>query len=78
MKGIRSYFSLDLSAATDRLPISLQKEILNRLIPTSSKNFGDMWGNILVNRDYHLKDDRFDVDQGFRYSVGQPMGALSS
>jgi len=41
MKGIKSFFSLDLSAATDRLPVSLQKEILNELIPTPSKDFGE-------------------------------------
>lgn len=38
--GIRSFFSLDLSAATDRLPISIQTEILNDLVPTSQKDFG--------------------------------------
>jgi len=40
MPGIRSYFSLDLSAATDRLPISIQKLILSDLI-RFYPNFGE-------------------------------------
>jgi hypothetical protein len=76
--GIRSYFSLDLSAATDRLPISIQKLLLNNLIKFPTGNFGDLWGDILVNRDYKLSSTEFNVHSNFRYAVGQPMGALSS
>nr|QIR30239.1 RNA-dependent RNA polymerase [Plasmopara viticola lesion associated mitovirus 16] len=76
--GIRSYFSLDLSAATDRLPLSIQMNLLNDLIPTDKSNFGSLWGKILVDRDYRLKSDEHDINTILRYSVGQPMGALSS
>jgi hypothetical protein len=76
--GIKSYFSLDLSSATDRLPISIQSLLLTNLIPTPGWDFGKIWADILVNRTYWLSSKEYDVDQGFRYSVGQPMGALSS
>jgi hypothetical protein len=43
-------FGYDLTAATDRLPLSLQIAILNALVPT----LGDIWGVILVGRPYML------------------------
>lgn len=75
--GIRSYFSLDLSAATDRLPLSIQALLLDNLIPTSYR-FGQVWAKLLVDRDYVLKSEEFGISDSFRYAVGQPMGALSS
>lgn len=60
------FYSLDLSAATDRLPVSLQKDILNCL-----GLCGTEWKNIL-NRPYYY------MGVPFHYSVGQPMGAYSS
>nr|QIP68030.1 RNA-dependent RNA polymerase [Erysiphales associated mitovirus 1] len=69
-------YSLDLSAATDRLPIMLQSVILNKIHP----ELGENWANLLVNRDYAvsphptLKEGRSHI----RYAVGQPMGAYSS
>lgn len=58
--------SLDLSAATDRLPIALQVQILSELgYP------GHLWKVIL--------DREWDSEIGpLRYAVGQPMGAYSS
>lgn len=73
----RGLYSLDLSAATDRLPVSLQAEFLNILVK-DVPGFGSRWSRILVNRDYHLLSKQFEIDQIVRYSVGQPMGALSS
>jgi len=67
-------YGFDLSAATDRLPISSQKAILNSLF-----GIGDMWGSILVNRDYIISKNNYGIpEQSLRYEVGQPMGALSS
>jgi hypothetical protein len=63
-------YSLDLSSATDRLPIDLQVNIINFMWP----EVGDKWKNILVNRDYSLPGSNSTV----RYAVGQPMGAYSS
>jgi len=67
-------WSFDLSAATDRLPIDLQKHILSLL--TGNFAFADLWANVLVDRDYHLNFQK--KDYVLRYAVGQPMGALSS
>jgi hypothetical protein len=58
--------SVDLSAATDRLPVELQARILDCMgLP------GQAWREILA-RPYHY------MDQEYVYSVGQPMGAYSS
>jgi len=97
-KGLPLY-SLDLSAATDRLPVDLQVLILNELDPVFAKlrnpslklpyfempsrpqlPLGTVWKSILVERDYLLpKGNLFpEGPVNLRYSVGQPMGALSS
>lgn len=66
LDGKKTVQSLDLSAATDRLPVKLQVQILNELGFS-----GDLWKSIL-EREWHTKD-------GFiAYAVGQPMGAYSS
>lgn len=62
--------SYDLSAATDRLPVLLQAMIMNTIIPGG----GQLWAELLTQRDYYLPGYRKSV----RYNVGQPMGALSS
>jgi len=70
--------SYDLSAATDRLPLSLQVMILEML---GSVAFAKHWGNLLVGRAYRLPKEAKSWNLGFsevRYAVGQPMGALSS
>jgi hypothetical protein len=70
--------SYDLSAATDRLPLSLQMMLLEVL---GSAAFAKHWGNLLVGRSYRLPKVAKSWNLGFssvRYAVGQPMGALSS
>lgn len=58
--------SMDLSAATDRLPVLLQSQVLNIL------GFdGDGWRRVL-DREWYLNGELL------RYEVGQPMGAYSS
>ncbi|QDW65458.1 putative RNA dependent RNA polymerase [Rhizoctonia solani mitovirus 23] len=64
-------FSLDLTAATDRLPVKLQSKILDFL--TGVEGYGDLWAKVMTERDFRLP-----TDQNIRYSVGQPMGAKSS
>nr|AWY10987.1 RNA-dependent RNA polymerase [Sclerotinia sclerotiorum mitovirus 29] len=67
-------FGYDLSAATDRLPLSSQIAVLNALF-----GVGDLWGQILTNRDYVITKNDYGIPEGsLRYAVGQPMGALSS
>lgn len=77
----KSYYSLDLTAATDRLPISIQSKLLNTWFQRFP-GFGDHWANLLVGRKY-----RWIAPEGVTssnrkgkaiYAVGQPMGALSS
>jgi len=72
-KGTTIY-SYDLSAATDRLPITLQKMILNHFKP----GFGDAWANLLTDRVFLIKYKPKKLDGFVRYLTGQPMGAYSS
>ncbi|AEX91878.1 RNA-dependent RNA polymerases [Sclerotinia sclerotiorum mitovirus 1] len=65
------FWSLDLTSATDRFPISLQERVIAHLLGDESK--ARAWRNILVDRDYKLPSGGWT-----RYSVGQPMGAYSS
>jgi hypothetical protein len=67
-------FGYDLSAATDRLPISLQVSILSELFGVQ---YADAWKRILVDRVYSLSSKKYG-NYDLTYSVGQPMGALSS
>jgi len=70
----------DLTAATDRLPLELQIGVLASFF---SWKFAYSWADLLVyKRDYVLWSK---IPQGiiedhhlYKYSVGQPMGALSS
>jgi hypothetical protein len=41
LPGIRKFFSLDLSAATDRLPLTIQKALLNEMFKEFIPRFGD-------------------------------------
>jgi len=77
-KQARMSFGYDLSAATDRLPISVQVAILDSLY---GKGFGLCWSELLVKRSYWLTTkDKYGctVEDDYQYAVGQPMGALSS
>jgi len=68
-KKLRVPFScFDLSAATDRLPVKLQAQILNIIF---KNKLGDEWMKLLdISWTYK--------NYTFKYSVGQPMGAYSS
>ncbi|CEZ26297.1 RNA dependent RNA polymerase [Botrytis cinerea mitovirus 2] len=66
-----SFWSLDLSSATDRFPISLQEKVLASILKDEAK--AETWRKILIERDYKLPNGNLT-----RYSVGQPMGAYSS
>lgn len=81
--SVEGCYSFDLSAATDRLPIILQRMILAFLF---GEDFADLWKRILVNRPYTLNIDSKRAKtlglpvyfKDLTYAVGQPMGALSS
>jgi hypothetical protein len=85
----RWYYSIDLSAATDRLPILLQIPLMRELLrwgglPEPEKAAQE-WADLLVKREYSVvipRERGFDIPDDLpasvTYSVGQPMGALSS
>lgn len=64
----RPAFSFDLSAATDRLPVALQVQILQAL----GLVWADAWAALLTKRPWWLGS------RPVKYAVGQPMGAYSS
>jgi len=61
------FYCFDLSAATDRLPLMIQKDILSLIGITFSKE----WYSLMRIPFYYEKER-------ITYAVGQPMGALSS
>lgn len=80
--GLKPLYSYDLSSATDRLPLSLQKIILKEVY---GQEFAQNWGELLVGREYasprvtnkNIKGSA-SLAESYKYTVGQPMGALSS
>lgn len=62
-------YSVDLSAATDRIPRIIQQEILANLI---GDDLARTWTRILCERDFSTPNG------SVQYNTGQPMGALSS
>jgi hypothetical protein len=85
-----SCYSYDLSAATDRLPVSIQAELMSFFLGVK---LSVAWEKILVGRRYKLPSigtyahatpqKAYPAIEGvsehsIKYSVGQPMGALSS
>jgi hypothetical protein len=62
------FSSFDLSAATDRLPIEVQRDILSLFI---GRGMAYLWSQILNIPFFYGKEY-------VKYSVGQPMGAYSS
>jgi len=73
----QTFYSFDLSAATDRLPISLQINVLTCLFGGA---FAETWAQLLVGRSYETPVSYRGpkVPRTVRYAVGQPIGALSS
>jgi len=65
------YFSFDLTAATDRMPLLLQERILSRII---GKERAKDWSDIMVKEGFSSKG----FPGSIHYRAGQPMGAYSS
>lgn len=63
-----SLYCYDLTAATDRLPLFIQKEILRPLLG----EIVDWWAKLMSEREFTYKG------KSVTYAVGQPMGLLSS
>jgi hypothetical protein len=69
------FYSFDLSSATDRLPVALQRDILNILSP----GLGTAWMDLLGSLHWSWKSLNKRVPRKeYKYAVGQPMGAYSS
>jgi hypothetical protein len=70
-------YSVDLSSATDRLPIQLQSLIIDHIYQCK---IGEYWAAILVDRPYIVRTDDYGLEPNscFQYRTGQPMGCLSS
>jgi len=69
------FYSFDLSSATDRLPVDIQADILNILVP----GLGTAWKNLLGSLLWRWTSENTHVPlKEIKYSVGQPMGAYSS
>lgn len=78
------FYSFDLSAATDRLPLSIQKILLAPILTSWGS---EVWGTLLVGRPYVILHEdakktlpsigRGDL-RSVSYATGQPMGAYSS
>jgi hypothetical protein len=77
--GRTHFWSYDLSAATDRLPIRLQILVLAAF---THLGYASCWAALLTERDYRTpKEYATTFGRGastVRYAVGQPMGAYSS
>jgi hypothetical protein len=67
LKG-KTFYSLDISAATDRMPVKVQIPVVERILP----GFGDIWREICTSRSFKYRNTEL------KYAVGQPMGLLSS
>lgn len=78
--GYTDFWSLDLTAATDRFPLALQQVLLSALI---GPRLARLWASILVERYYLTPRPPEGVvgpeaDTPLVYGAGQPMGALTS
>jgi len=65
------YHSLDLTAATDRMPIALQQRVIARVI---GQDRAEAWARILTSYEFTISKS----SQTVKYGAGQPMGAYSS
>jgi hypothetical protein len=75
------YHSVDLSAATDRLPRALQSRLISRtftMLGLDGASIAAHW-DVIVDREYSTKNSLLEkVAPRMRYSVGQGMGLFSS
>nr|QXN75377.1 MAG: RNA-dependent RNA polymerase [Grapevine-associated mitovirus 2] len=67
------YYSFDLKAATDRLPIEVQHQVITQIM---GKTVADQWIIIASQRPWIYEKEDFSLS--LNYSVGQPMGQYLS
>jgi len=66
------YYSLDLTAATDRFPVKSQVAIL--AAACGSDEYAQAWGRVMVDHEFYVPWE----GRSIKYGSGQPMGAYSS
>lgn len=71
LPSLGPYYSLDLSNATDRMPLVLQKRVLAKVIGIEKT---EAWARLLVGYGYTTRG----LHSTINYGAGQPMGAYSS
>jgi hypothetical protein len=70
------YYSIDLSAATDRFPVDLQVAVLAEL---TSKEYAGAWERLIKAQKFCVPWEKHNgIERLVQYAVGQPMGAYSS
>jgi hypothetical protein len=70
------YYSYDLSAATDRFPVTLQVAVLAEL---ASPEYAGAWERVINSLEFNVPWEKSaGIERVVRYAVGQPMGAYSS
>jgi len=77
LKGVAKwpiYYSVDLSAATDRFPIQVIYDLLRTHLPSK---YCEGWLDIMVGYPFKVKHPN-GLIESIRYAVGNPMGAYSS
>lgn len=77
--GHKTYYSYDLSSATDRLPLALQQALLEAILGEGTAR---NWATLLVGRTYQFHPrtaEKWGLNKtSVSYAAGQPMGAYSS
>nr|UJQ92439.1 MAG: putative RNA-dependent RNA polymerase [Mitoviridae sp.] len=66
------YYSLDLHAATDRMPISVQERVISFVVGADRAK---AWSRLLTSMEFSIADQ---PGVSVKYQAGQPMGAYSS
>jgi len=75
-----TFYSIDLSAATDRMPRLLQATLIEGICSFVGLNGSDIklhWLNI-IDRTYDTKNSPINGGKPIRYEVGQGMGIFTS
>lgn len=70
------YYSFDLTKATDRFPLSLQRDLIEKMF---NSNVAKCWETVLVDTPFKFSSGgsaKYDTEVTYR--AGQPMGAYSS
>lgn len=67
-------YSFDLTSATDRFPIALQRELIREMF---GAEVASTWESVLVDYPYDFKLPNGEIKSVY-YRCGQPMGAYSS